>query len=377
MKSFTSFFSLLSLAIFCFATTILTAQVNQMASSYTTTVEYENGATTGIGSTVVVAVQRPTLQVRLISFNVTNGVVTHKAGLDLPTSANKVNVAMLTETRVALAQVSTTNKLVVSIYDISANGSFTHKNTWNGPTVKDEKPGIVRLTNGSFATATVLSSGYLRISTYTVNGNNIIVKQDDDDDNTITVQAVDLARMYSTRIVAGERIANDQMKLITFDVNEATNVISRRGDRLLSGAVKKISMVSTANNRLVAFSTDNNDRLDAAAFELTNSGSFILKNKLEDLKSPLTGLYFTIRALDGQSLGTNGKILLSSIRTSEQLSVIPFTVNSLGLVSQNIGDYSPNGPYYTRTYSTVIGGKLVAAHRQMDNKYHIRCYIWN
>jgi hypothetical protein len=378
MKSFTSIFSLFCFAILCFATAKLNAQVNQMSSSYTTSVEFENGATSGLGSTVVVAVQRPTLQVRLSSFNVNNGVVTHKSGLDLTTSANKVNVAMLTGTMVALAQISTTNKLVVSIYDISANGSFTHKNTWNGPTVKDEKPGIVRLTNGSFATATVLGSGYLRISTYTVNGNNIIVKQDDDDDNTTTVQAVDLARMSSTRIVAGERIANDQMKLITFDVNETTNVISRRGDRLLSGSVKKISMVSTANNRLVAFSTDNNDRLDAAAFELTNSGSYVLKNKLEDIIKPNSnGQYFTIRALDGQSLGTNGKILLSSIRTSEQLSVIPFTVNSAGLVSHNTGDYSPNSPYFTRTYATVIGGKLVTANRKMDNKYVVRCYNWN
>jgi len=376
MKSFTSIFSFFCFAILCFATTNLNAQANGMQGAYTTQLDYENAATTGSGSTAVVALQKPTLQVRLSSYNVaTNGTVTLKGVLDLPSNAKKVNVAMLTDSRVALAQVSLADKLVISIYDISANGSFTLKNTWNGPTVKDQKPGIVRLSNGSFATAVAISStGGLRITSYSVNGNNVIVKQDDDDNGAI--EAVDLARMSAGRVVAGVKLPNDQMKLIAFDVNETTYVVNRRGDFTLNGAVKKISMVGTANNRFVAFSTDGNERLDAAAFETTASGNFVLKNQLNDIKKPSNGQYFTLRFLDGQFLGSNGRILLSAIRTSDQLSVIPFTVNSNGLISHNSGDYSPNTAY-TRTYSTVIGGKMVAATRQMDNKYFIRCYNWN
>ena len=76
---------------------------------------------------------------------------------------------MLSETRVARAQVSLTDKLVVSIYDISSSGSFTLKNTFNGgPTVKDQKPGIVRLTNGSFATAAALSVAIPAVFAYNI-----------------------------------------------------------------------------------------------------------------------------------------------------------------------------------------------------------------
>lgn len=376
MKSFTSFFSLLSLAIFCFATINLNAQANAMPGPYTTQLDYENAATTAAGNTAVVALQKPTLQVRLSSYNVaTNGNVTLKGVLDLSSNAKKVNVAMLSSTRVALAQVTTSDKLVVSIYDVnSTSGSFTLKNTWNGPTVKDMKPGIVRLTDAKLATAVALSNGSLRISSYTVAPNGTITKQDDDDNGSI--ETVDLARMTSKRIVAGVRLTNDQMKLIAFDVNETTHVISRRGDYVLDGAVKKISMVGMDNNNFVAFSTDSNDRLDATAFATTSSGNFVLKNKLNDIKKPSNGQYFTLRFLDGQHLGSNGRILLSAIRTSNQHSVIPFTVNSSGLISQNSGDYSPNTAY-TRTYSTVVEGKLVAATRQMDNKYFIRSYNWN
>ena len=375
MKTFNSFFSLLCSAIFCFATSNLSAQANAMPGPYTTQLDYENAATTGTGSTAVIALQKPTLQVRLSSYNVAaNGNVTLIGVLDLPSNAKKVNVAMLTQNRVALAQVTTADKLVVSIYDISANGSFTLKNTWNGPNVKDQKPGIVRLTDTKLATAVALSTGGLRISSYTVAPNGTILKQDDDDNGAI--ESVDLARMTSKRIVAGVKLTNDQMKLIAFDVNETTHVINRRGDYVLSGTVKKISMVGMDNNSFVAFSTDSNERLDAAAFETTASGNFVLKNQLNDIKKPSTGQYFTLRFLDGQYLGSNGRILLSAVRTSNQHSVIPFTVNSAGLISQNVGDYSPN-TLYTRTYSTVIGGKLVASTRQMDNKYFIRSYNWN
>jgi hypothetical protein len=376
MKSFTSIFSLFCFAILCFATSKLNAQANAMTGAYTTQLDYENAATTGAGSTAVVALQKPTLQVRLSSYAVaTNGGVTLKGVLDLSSNAKKVNVAMLTETRVALAQVTTADKLVVSIYDISTNGSFTLKNTWNGPTVKDQKPGIVRLTDTKFATAVALSTGNLRITSYTIAPNGTITKQDDDDNGAI--ESVDLARMTSKRVVAGVKLTNDQMKLIAFDVDETTHAINRRGDYVLNGAVKKISMVGMDNNSFVAFSTDSNERLDASSFETTASGNFVLKNQLNDIKKPSNGQYFTLRFLDGQSLGSNGRILLSTIRTSDQLSVIPFTVNSAGLISHNTGDYSPN-TLYTRTYSTtVIGGKMVAATRQMDNKYHIRSYNWN
>lgn len=376
MTTINAFFRILCFACCCLAATFSAAQVNQMPNPYTTGNEYETAATTASGSTAVVVLQKPTLQVRLSSYNVaTNGSVTLKGVLDLASNAKKVNVVMLTETRLALVQVTTADKQRVTIFDLNASGNFTQKGDWTGPTVKSYKPGVARLSNSAFVTGVALSTGGLRMTTFTVSSNGTITKKDDDDNGTI--ERVDLVRLSASRVVAGVRLANDQMKVICFDVNETTYIISRRGDYQWGGAIKQVSMAAAAANKLACFNVDMNSRLDATSFELSSSGNFIVKDQKNDIKKPGTSNYYQLKELDGQYLGSNGKFLLSAIRTSDQLSMLPFLLNSNGTLNIQSGEYSPNSPNFNLTYSAILsGGKLIASNRQMNNKYTIQCYNW-
>jgi hypothetical protein len=376
MKSFTSFFRILSLVVFCSATTFTFAQVGATAGYYTTGNPYTYSATAGSGSTAVVALIKPTSnQIRISSYFVAAaGAVTWKANYDF-SSANIVKVAMLTDNRVVVARAGT--KLRLTTFDInSSTGVLTKKNDYESMTLNSDNLAIVKLSNNSFATLVRHSDGN-QVRTFTVDANGVITMKSYLTFNGSS-EEVDLVRLSDTRFVAAIKLNINQVKFICFDVAPNTYAITERSYTLWNNSVKKLSLSNMSSSRFALFTIDATDRLDAISYFVNAAGALSFVHSLSDIKKTGTNEALLLKEMDAQTTSTApGKILIGGARTNENLCVISVSFTNGLLTVQN--GYYPNAPNVTQASAGLINGNMmIGAFRQVeDGKYHIRSYNWN
>jgi hypothetical protein len=378
MKSFTSFFQLFAFVVLCFATTVANAQVNAMAGFYTTNGAYTYSSTDGMGSRAVVALVKPTTnQIRVSTYDVAaNGTVTLKDYYDYA-SATIVKVAMLTPTRVIVARANPNGSHVATAFDIDANGNLTKKGEWSGFIPNFANFAITRLSNESFATAFRTDTGMRMVSFSVPSNGNVVKKTHLDIDGG--EGEVDLARLTDTRLVAAVKISQSYVKFTCFDVAPLTLAITQKGHLGWNNEVSKLSLATFSDQRFAIFAIDANSRLDAMSLNVNAAGSVTLADAKLDVKKPGTSDYLLLKDLDAQTISTSpGKILLSSIRTNDNLTVIPFSLTN-GVIAAQSGGYYPNAPNVTQVSAGFItGNMMVGSFRQVeDGKYHIRSYKWN
>ncbi|MEK7253623.1 MAG: hypothetical protein AAB316_02670 [Bacteroidota bacterium] len=380
MKAIHFFARMFGLAILCLSATITKAQVQQLAGFHTTGTEYEQAAISTFEDVTVVAYQKPDKNIRLISYVVsTTGKVTEQGGINAD-KANDVNVLMLNKNKVILVRNTTGGKQSVSLYARTNGGSWVFNNTWNGPSIKNYKPGVARLSDDSFATGVALSSGALRVTTFkTAIGGNfpsteyLVKKADSDHGGVFNIKLLTLS---ANRIVAGVQLGDNQAKLICFDLGNNLS-ITRRGDQVLSGTIKSMCMAKMSASNLSTWNIDGSNRLDATTFKVNSSGNFIQTDYDNDIPIPGTvpTQFYQLKAIDGHYVG-NGKMLLCGLLTSDKLSVIPFKINSEGKMHVESGAFTSSDKC-NRTFAARIGdGKLIAASRLMTNKYRVAVFKW-
>jgi len=379
MKSFTSFFQLFALIVFCFTATNSSAQIQALPGSYLTSNQYTSVEIEGYGNNSVVVSKKSgeNNSYRLASYGVTStGAVTLKDTKDF-TSWNTPAITKLSENRMVLVTNGNEHATAI-IYDINASGALTSKgsvsfgilSSWNVES-------IVRLTNSTFAVAYSVG-GKIRLYAVAVNasGSTLTIK-DEDQFAVANLQSIKLARMSDTRIVAAGLLSISAMKLVCYDINATTGNIARKGDKYWGWTTKRVTMTAFSENKLACFTNDNSDQLDVVTYEISATGIFTQKFAYLDMKIPGTSSFFTFKSIDSQYDSGVSKIHLCGVRTTNKLHIVPFTFASNGsLTIAPTSQHYLSTATYTETSASAAAGKVVASSLQSDGKYRVQAFKW-
>jgi hypothetical protein len=263
----------------------------------------------------------------------------------------------------------------VTIFDIDPiTGSITKKGEWSVAS-NYEHIGLVKLTHDKFVTLIRNETGG-RLFNFNVSSNGSFVKKSQLDVSWYE-DVVEMACLTSNRIVVGFKGSSSNVIFTTFEVTDLT--ITQKGSFNWNNNIAKLSLVPVETNRLAAFAVDNNTRLDVLGIYITTAGSIIQSDVKLDVKKPGTTEYLLLKSISGQKMTASGKILLSTVRSTERMAVVPFQMTN-GIISAQTGGYFPTAPIVTETSTGFIisnGLRMVASYRLKETgKYRIQSFKW-